>query len=138
MVVDAADKLVDGSGEAPNLIAVSPEILGVSDAPKVIFPKVAEGKLPVPDGTESETLTEEVKIAGTAVEMGFVLLLDVAVNDTAGVPATSGPSDAGEETVSGFPFESSAARDFRYPPLPGSENVTGELDVAKTFNKLHM
>lgn len=136
VVVDAADTLVDGSGEAPNLKGGPPETLGVSDAPKVILPEVAELTLPVPDGTMSETLTEGVKIAGTAVEISCVLLFNVAVNDPAGVLETSSPLDAAEVTVSDFPFVSSAARGFRHPPFPGSENVTGELVGAKTSSKL--
>lgn len=62
----------------------------------------------------------------------------MAVNDPKGETGTSSPFDAAEVTVSDFPFVSSAARGFRYPPFAGSETVTEELVGAKSSSKLLM
>lgn len=50
MVVETSDTLADGSGEAPNLKAGSPETLGASAAPNMMPLEVVELMLPVPDG----------------------------------------------------------------------------------------
>lgn len=60
------------------------------------------------------------------------MLLDVAVN------APKGATDAADVTESDFPFVSSAARGFTFPPFSDSETITEELVGAKTSTKLHV
>lgn len=64
MMVDASDAVVEGLEEIPNLKGGSPETLGVSDVLKLTLLEGSEVMLPLPDGIESETVTEGVKITG--------------------------------------------------------------------------